>query len=149
VWGLALAFVYGRVVPTAPSAAFPILAALVVSHWILDVVTHRPDMPIYPGGPKVGLSLWQSIAATLVVELSMYAVGVWIYLRTTRASDAVGRWATVALIVVLLVAYVANILGGPPPSVVAIGIVGLLGGVVLLLLGWWADRHRTPAAAAA
>src|SRR5438093_2804021 len=88
VWGAVLAFLYKMAAPRSPRLAVPILAALVVSHWTLDFVTHRPDMPIYPGGPKLGLGLWQSVAATVIVEIAMYAVGVWIYLRATRARDA-------------------------------------------------------------
>src|SRR5213593_928758 len=79
VWALVFAFVATRGRPT--SIAVCTLAALVVSHWVLDVVTHRPDMPLYPGGPKLGLGLWNSVAATVLVETAMFAIGVWIYLR--------------------------------------------------------------------
>src|SRR5215469_12189474 len=48
----------------------------VVSHWILDWITHRPDMPLYPGGgPRLGLGLWNHVAATMTLEISMLAVG--------------------------------------------------------------------------
>jgi membrane-bound metal-dependent hydrolase YbcI (DUF457 family) len=45
----------------------------VVSHWVLDWVTHRPDMPLYPGGALYGLGLWNSIAGTMGVEFLMFA----------------------------------------------------------------------------
>ena len=129
--------------PKGFALPWAVLFLLVVSHWLLDFITHRPDMPLYPGGgPKVGLGLWNSVAATVVVELAMYAAAVWIYLRSTRARDRTGRWAFLALAVFLVVVYGANIAGPPPPSVEAIWIGAFVGAVLLTLWAWWADRHR-------
>ena len=124
---------------------FVVVAALVISHWVLDFVSHRPDMPIYPGGPTYGLSLWNSLPATVIVELAMFAGGVWLYAKTTRARDGIGRWSFVALVVFLLIAYGASLAGGPPPSIAAIFWVGIVGSVVILLWAWWTDRHRATA----
>jgi membrane-bound metal-dependent hydrolase YbcI (DUF457 family) len=118
-----------------------VIAVLIVSHWILDVATHRPDMPLYPGGPKLGFGLWYSTAATLAVEVPLYLAGVWLYLRSTRPRDGVGRWAIWTLVVFLVVAYAANF-GGPPPSVTAVWIVATVGAAVILVWSAWADRHR-------
>ncbi len=122
--------------------AFIVVAALVVSHWVLDFLTHRPDMPLYPGGPKEGLGLWNSRPGTVVVEVGMYAAGLWIYWHATRARDAIGRWASLFLALVLLAIYAANLAGPPPPSVTAIWIAGMAGGVVFCAWAWWADHHR-------
>src|SRR5262245_46889845 len=67
------------VAPVAPPAPWLVLAVLVVSHWVLDFVTHVPDMPLYPGGPRFGLGLWNSVAGTLAVETVMFVAGVWMY----------------------------------------------------------------------
>ena len=142
IWGVLLGVTYRGV--AAGRRALLVLAILVVSHWVLDFVTHRPDLPLYPGGQKVGLGLWNSVAATRVVELSLYAAGCWIYFASTRARDRVGRWAWLALVVLLLVVYVAA--GSqPPPSVPALWITALIGAAVTLLISVWADRHRQPA----
>ena len=141
VWGAALALVY-RSIRRADSVTTLALFALVVSHWVLDYVTHRPDMPIYPGGPKVGLGLWNSVPATLIVELAMFGAGLWIYQRTTRARDARGRRAYVVFAAFLFVLYVANVAGPPPPSVAAIWIAGIAGGAILLGWSWRVDRLR-------
>jgi uncharacterized membrane protein len=119
-----------------------VVALAVVSHWVLDFVTHRPDMPVYPGGPNLGLGLWNSVAGTIVVEAAMVVVGVWMYLRATRARDAVGRHGLAALLTVLVLSYVGSLLGGPPPSMRAVEIGGIIFG--WLFVGWaaWADRHR-------
>lgn len=126
-------------------ATFIVVAALVISHWVLDFISHRPDMPIVPGGRGFGLSLWNSLPATLVVEVAMFAVGVWVYAKTTRPRDAAGRWSFVALVLFLVIAYAANLAGGPPPSVAAIYWIGMIGSAVILLWSWWTDRHRTAA----
>jgi membrane-bound metal-dependent hydrolase YbcI (DUF457 family) len=118
-----------------------LLGALVVSHWVLDFITHRPDMPLYPGGPKVGLGLWNSLAATVVVEGAMFVAGVAIYLKATRPLDRVGRFAAYGLIAFLVVAYLANIFSPPPPSMRAVAWGGQAGWL-LLLWAVWADRHR-------
>jgi membrane-bound metal-dependent hydrolase YbcI (DUF457 family) len=147
IWGAVFGGVYFA--RTKDSRGAIILAALVESHWILDWITHRPDMPLYPGGPKFGLSMWNSPALAISVELAMFTIGVWIYARATRARDGQGRWGFWALVLLLLAAYVADaITRAPPPSVKAIWIGALAGTAVTLLLAWWVDRHREPVVAA-
>jgi hypothetical protein len=121
-----------------------VLGLLVISHWVLDFVSHRPDVPLWPGGPRVGLGLWNSVPATLVVEVLMFAAGIWLAATATRPRDRLGRWGFGALALLLLLIYAANVVGPPPPSVVAIGVAGVVGGIVILALAAWIDRHREP-----
>jgi len=119
-----------------------VIAALVASHWFLDLVVHRPDLPLAPGdATRVGLGLWNSLPATLAVELALLAIGAWTYARTTRARDAVGRWAFVGLLAFLLVIEFGNLFGPPPPSAQAIAWAGHAQWL-LVLWAFWVDRHR-------
>jgi hypothetical protein len=146
--GWALAFGAGYWVVTRYGRGAAVTAALVASHWLLDFVTHRPDLPLWPAGDtKLGLGLWNSLAATLAVELAVFLGGAWLYASFTRPVDRTGRLGFAGLVAVLLAIYLANILGPPPPSPQAIAIVGLAS---LLLFAWpyWVDRHRAPNAVA-
>jgi hypothetical protein len=140
VWGVLFGVVY-RAVAGGRNTLW-VLAALVISHWVLDWVTHRPDMPLYPGSAKYGLGLWNSVPATIVIEGLMYVAGLTIYLRATRARDRVGRWGFFSLAAALVVIYLASTFGPPPPSVEALWITALIGAAILTLWAWWADRHR-------
>jgi hypothetical protein len=124
-----------------------VLALLAVSHWLLDFVSHRPDLPLWPGGPKFGLGLWNSVAATIAVELLLFAGGLWLCVSATRPRDGLGRWGFVALAVLLLVIYAANVTSPPPPSMGAVGWVAATGSLLFLALAVWVDRHRAPRAA--
>jgi hypothetical protein len=132
---------------TRAEGAAVVAAALVVSHWVLDVVSHTRDMPVLPaGGPRLGLGLWNSVPLTLAVELSLFAIGAWLYARATRPRGGSGRAALAVLVGVLLLAYLGDALtDAPPPSVTAICAVGLAGGGLLLLLAAWCDRARASA----
>jgi len=141
VWASALAVIYYLCTKYTPGTVAIWIG--VVSHWVLDWITHRPDMPLYPGGgPRLGLGLWNSIPATLVIEASMFAIGVWLYADTTRARDRIGRYAFAAYVGLLLLIYIGDRFSPPPPSVADIAWPGLIAGVILLLWAWWFDRHR-------
>ena len=140
VWATAFAAVYYAITRYEVGAAT--IWCGVVSHWVLDWVSHRPDMPLYPGSSRYGLGLWNSIAGTMVVELAMMAVGVWLYTRATRARDRIGRYAFAAFVGLLLVLYVGDRFSGPPPSVGDIAWTGIAAMVILLPWAWWFDRHR-------
>ena len=140
-WGVLLGLVYLVIRRSARGALLVGLA--VVSHWVLDFVSHRADMPLYPGGPKVGLGLWNSLPATLAVELGVFAVGVALYLTATRPLDRTGRWGLAALLALLLAVYGAALFGPPPPSDTAVAWVGLAAWL-LPLAGVGIDRHRAP-----
>lgn len=142
VWGLVLGVLTRTHV--GGRAAIPLIAGLVVSHWVLDWITHRPDMPLLPGGPRLGLGLWNSVPWTLAVELVMFAVGTWIYVGFTRAKDAIGRWGFFTLMAFLLLAYLAN-LRSVPPSVTALYTASIVGVLVIAAWAWWVDRHRAVA----
>ena len=123
LWGAALALAYWALRRSRPSAAAAagVVGALVVSHWLLDFLSHRPDLPLTIQGPeRFGLGLWNSLPATLTVELILFAAGVGLYARSTRARD---RWGTLGLwglVAFLLIVYLANLFGPPPPNVSAI-----------------------------
>jgi hypothetical protein len=144
VWGVAFGIVYARAA-RGTTRELAVLAALVVSHWVLDFVTHRPDMPIYPGGARYGLGLWNSIPATVVIEAGMFVIGFAIYMRATRARDRAGRWGMAGLAALLFGGYLANVGGGTPPSVTGLAVVAIVGALMILVFTWWADRHRVPA----
>jgi hypothetical protein len=119
-----------------------VIWACVMSHWILDAISHRPDLPLYPGGGVfVGLGLWNSLPGTLLVEGAMFAAGVAMYLMSTRAKDRTGVIAFWALITVFVILYLANVLGPPPPSLKALKI-GALGAWLFVPWFYWIDRHR-------
>jgi membrane-bound metal-dependent hydrolase YbcI (DUF457 family) len=143
VWSVAFALVYFALRRDGRGAA--VLALGVFSHWVLDWITHRPDMAIAPGvETRVGLGLWNSIAGTLVVELSMFAIAIFLYARSTRAKDAVGRWALVGLVAFLLASYFGGVFGPPPPSIVAVNVAALVATAVLAVWAVWIERHRVP-----
>jgi len=145
LWGALFGVTYMLARKASLRAAL-VLAALVVSHWLLDFIAHRPDMPLtlWDSG-RVGLGLWNSIPATVAVEALMFATGIWIYARATRPIDRTGTWAFAGLVAFLSIGYVANFMGPPPPSV---AIVAWSANLLWLVVAWgyWIDRHRRVAA---
>ena len=140
VWAALFAGIYYAVTRYRPGAV--VIALGVVSHWVLDVITHVPDMPIAPwGDTRLGLGLWHSVPGTMATEIVMFAAGAYLYAKTTRGRDAIGRYAISALVGLLLVAYVLTVNAAPPPSITALGWGGLTG-VLFPIWAWWGDRHR-------
>jgi len=118
-----------------------VVALVVASHWVLDLLVHRPDLPLWPGGPRLGLGLWNSLPATVVLELGFFGAGLWIYFRFTRALDRIGSWGAWAMAALLLVIYVASSFGPPPPDARSVAVASLALWI-FVPWGWWVDRHR-------
>jgi hypothetical protein len=141
IWGVLFSTVYVAATRTRIAAA-AILATLVVSHWVLDVVVHRPDMPLtLTGSTRLGLGLWNSLPVTLMLELAVFVTGAAVYSRATRARDRVGTIGLWALMGFLVLVYLASVFGSPPPSAQA---VAWSAEAMWLLVIWayWVDRHR-------
>jgi hypothetical protein len=139
-WSVVLGGVFFALRRTLRSAA--IVSLVVFSHWILDLITHRPDLPLGFGNRTYfGLGLWHSIAGTATLESAMYISGVWLYLRATSAQDRTGTYGLWTLILLLACIYTANIFGPPPPDALSIAIIG---NAAWLFIPWsfWVDRHR-------
>jgi membrane-bound metal-dependent hydrolase YbcI (DUF457 family) len=139
VWAIIAGGLYRAVRRDARGAV--VVAALVISHWFLDWITHVPDLPLYPGGEKYGLGVWRSSALTFAIELSLFAVGLWMYASRTRGRDAIGRVGFWTLIALMVVIQVANAVSPPPPSVSMVA-WSALAAWLFTLWAWWADRHR-------
>jgi hypothetical protein len=140
IWGGILGAIYLLWRGDVRTAA--LVALLLPTHWLLDYVSHRPDMPLYPGGPKVGLGMWNSLPLSLMVEYGLFAAGVILYMTATRRR---GRhsYALWALILFLGIAYPASVFGPPPPSVRVLALSAIS---IWLTVPWaaWGDRQRVP-----
>lgn len=145
VMGLLWGGLFGLLVDrtTRDRAGAIVAGALVVSHWVLDFVSHAPDMPLWPGGPRFGLGLWNSIPATVVVESLLFITGVGIYVRATKALDKIGIIGLWSLVLLLAVSYAGSSNGQAPPNLNAVLIVGVIATPLSVAWAWWADKHRT------
>lgn len=119
-----------------------VVGAGVFSHWVLDFVTHRPDMPLYPGGSaRLGLGLWYSTAGTIATEVTMFVVAIVLYLSATWAR---GRWGHVSLWSLLMTfafLYVAAIVLPPPPSGAMVA-YGALASWIVVPWAMWIEHTR-------
>jgi membrane-bound metal-dependent hydrolase YbcI (DUF457 family) len=139
VWGIAVAVIYFAFARYGRGAFILFLG--VVSHWVLDYVTHAPDLPLWPGGPKVGLGLWNSPPMAIVIESAMYATGILIYRDVTAPRDRIGSIVMWLFILALAGIYIGNASGAPPPNERTLALMAL-SLWLLPLWAWWFDRHR-------
>lgn len=120
------------------------VAIAVTSHWILDALVHRPDLPLGLGkSTLIGLGLWNFPTITLILELGTLLVGAYFYVQFTTPRDRQGTYALVALLVTLLIIYAASLVGPPPPDTKMIAIVGNASWL-FVLWSLWIDNHRQP-----
>jgi membrane-bound metal-dependent hydrolase YbcI (DUF457 family) len=139
VWAIVAAAVYRAVTGKARGAL--VVGILVVSHWLLDWITHVPDLPLFPGSPEYGLGVWRSPALTFAIEVPLFLVGLWMYVSRTRGRDGIGRVGFWILIALMLLIHVANAMSPPPPSVNMVA-WSALAAWLFPVWAWWADRHR-------
>jgi hypothetical protein len=118
------------------------IALGVASHWLLDFVSHRADMPLAPGiGAKFGLDLWNHLAATAAVEVAMLAAGVALYVSVTKPATRAGSWGFWSFLALLAFLYAGAVRGTPPPNITMLALTALSGWLAV----WWAawfDRNR-------
>jgi hypothetical protein len=120
-----------------------LLFLAVLSHWPLDFVSHRPDMPIAPGVQQVyGLGLWNSIPATLVVEGGFWLAAILLYVRATRPKNRVGIYAFWSGVALLTLMWYGNIKTGMDPDPVKAGIGGLIVFSSMVAWAYWMNRLR-------
>lgn len=119
-----------------------VLGTLVLSHWVLDLISHVPDLPLYPGSSiKVGLGLWNFTSLTVLVEGLIFIAGAFLYILSTRASNKKGSIGLWSLLIFLSVIYIMNIVSSPPPSAEAVAVVSLLQWI-FVAWGYFIDRNR-------
>jgi len=141
IWAILFAGIYFLIKKDIKVALW--LGILVTSHWILDLLTHRPDLPLlFNNETMVGLGLWNSFIGTIIVEGSIFAAGIYFYLKVTSSKNRIGNIAFWSLIGFLVIIYISNLFGPPPPSEEPIGFIGLS---QWLLIAWayWIDKNRS------
>jgi hypothetical protein len=143
VWAGACAAVYLMVRRDRRGAIT--VAAAVLSHWVLDFVTHRPDMSLVPGVDlKVGLTLWNSVAGTFVVEGGLWAIAVAAYVRATRPTAPAGVYCLWLLVVSMTMWFVVTPFAPTPAGDFSARVITVFLTVHLLVvsLAYVIDRHR-------
>jgi hypothetical protein len=119
-----------------------VVGLAVSSHWFLDLIMHRPDLPLgFQDGLKVGLGGWNSLPLTILLELGLFVFGFSLYLRSTVANDRLGRFGAWVLAAVLVVVYFVAQFGPSAPNEQAVGLTLLLLWITVPL-GYWIDGHR-------
>jgi len=131
-WALLLAGVCYALTRSRRGAAA--VACLVVGHWLLDALVHRPDLLLLPGGEtRFGLSLWNWPMASASVELGLFAAGVLLYVSATPGQR---RWPLWSLCALLLAIFLGELLGPAPPSMAAVAWVGLAQALFVAAAAW-------------
>ena len=143
LWSLGAYVAYRAIRAFGPSHRAALLVALAVfSHWVLDLVVHRPDLPLYDNAAKVGLGLWNYPAPAFLLEVAVLFGGMFLYLRSTTATTHLGRYGMPVFGMVML-AVQAFVFFGPPPSSDQAAAITAIGAYVVFAAGaGWLERRR-------
>jgi len=140
-WGLLFAALAWLI--TKKNKISLILGLCVLSHWLLDFLVHRPDLPLtIHGSTKVGLSLWNMPVVEIIVEGAIFLLGVYLYVTTTSPKNRWGKYGLAFLVIFFIVIQVGNFMGPPPPDVTAIAWAGQLQWI-FVILAFFVDKHRS------
>jgi len=143
LWSLAASVAYRAIRAFGASHRAAWLVALAVfSHWVLDLVVHRPDLPLYDNAAKVGLGLWNYPAPAFLLEVAVLFGGMFLYLRSTTTTTRLGRYGMPVFGVVMLAVQAVVFFGPPPSSDRAAAVTALGAYLVFAALAGWLERRR-------
>ena len=144
LWAAAAYAVFRWLVVRKQSVAV-VVALAVFSHWLFDLPVHTPDLPLWSDtSPKLGLGLWNNAVATYLLEAGLLVAGLWMYLRSTTATSAVGKYGMAAFVGLLLLVNVSNIFGAPMvDSKVGLAVFALSSYFLFAAAAFWLDRKRS------
>ena len=117
------------------------MSGLVFSHWVLDFITHRPDLQLTPFSDyKVGLGLWNYPVFEMIIEIGLFLLGVYFYYTIIKPKRKIAFWSLIAF---LLVIHVMNLtmalLGPPPPSIESVAWSANLMWL-FIIWAWWIEK---------
>jgi len=144
IWsGLAYAIFRWIIVKSHSVAA--VVALAVMSHWLLDVIVHTPDMPLWSDASlKLGFGLWNNAIATYVLEAALLLAGLWLYMRSTKAVTKTGKYGMGIFVVLLLLINIANIFGPlGNDSKLALAVSALTAYFLFAAVAFWLDKNRS------
>lgn len=123
-----------------------ICGIVVFSHWILDFITHIPDLPLWFGMQKVGLGLWKSKIGTFVVESILFGAGVALYLNVKGSMPSKRRVIFLSMVAFLYLFFIGHVFGPKPPETQNPYVVAGPAFAMWLIVwwGWAADRPVSP-----
>jgi membrane-bound metal-dependent hydrolase YbcI (DUF457 family) len=114
-----------------------LLGCLVLSHWILDYLTHRPDLQLTPFSEvRVGLGLWNQPVVEVILETGLFLAGVFLYVKSAVITRKIAFWS---LIIAFLAIHFLNLFGPPPPSVIAVAWSANLMWL-FVIWAWWIEK---------
>ena len=142
---MAAAFLVRRWPRPAIRSAAAWVGVAVFSHWVLDFLVHRPDLPLYDDTMKMGLGLWNHPALALALEAAVLFAGMFLYMRATRPVNAAGRFGLPVFGIVMLAIQVYVFFGPPPPSPAAVAVTALVPYFAFAAVAEWLSRQRRPA----
>ena len=119
-----------------------LIAAAVLSHWLLDALVHVPELPLVgPGSTQVGLGLWRNMPAALGIEAAIVVAGLRLCIPGSGLPR--GRALSLAALCVLLLVFTAAgmTVAPPPPSAPAMAGSSLLTLLVICGLSLWLGRR--------
>jgi len=122
-----------------------VMALAVLSHWFVDLIVHTPDLPLLgDNSPKVGLGLWNNFMGTILLEIALLIGGLLLYLRATKAVSAMGKYAMIIFIVVMIGLYMMVVTAPFDPNVTAItaSVTSIAVFFIFAAVAFWLDRYR-------
>jgi hypothetical protein len=118
-----------------------VMATAVLSHFILDVIVHNPEIDLLGNGVyKIGLGLWNYSFASYIVEALLLIAGLWIYLRSTKGITFSGKYGLPILSVILLILNAANTFGLSPTNMENLAMTMLAVYLGTIVVAFWLDR---------
>jgi hypothetical protein len=144
---IAISLIFGAIValfiPGDRLKTVLLVAAASFSHWILDLIVHVPDLPLYDNSAKVGFGLWRHVALSFPLELIFLGLGAWLYARATTFANAKGRYAFWAFVAFLAAAQAYANFGPAPSSPNEMAVTALALYAALAFMAAWVERLCT------
>jgi hypothetical protein len=123
--------------------SFGVVALAVISHWVLGLIVHGHDLPLWPNGPNAGFGLWDHPALAIPLELGLLSLGFWLYVSATKHKGPIGERAPLIVLLIAIMAYGINLYGTPPATPQALAAMALATYTAFAGLAAWLDHTRT------
>lgn len=144
IWAVAFALVVAALTPPGRQALSALIACtLVLSHWLLDLIVHRQDLPlVHDTDRKFGYALWDHPLLEAPLELGLLLAGLALFMAATKPRGTMGKAVPWIVLAVLLAFQAFNWFGPPPADAKTFSIMGLAAYLTLVPFAWWLDRVR-------